>query len=600
MAPDSAAAKVAGGTVNPTIVRRPPGNPALLPTHWPALLRRVYAARGIQSAAELDPALSGLLKPSMRGMTEAVALLEHAILNDNRILIVGDFDADGATSCAVAVRGLRRLGARRVDYLVPNRFEYGYGLTPEIVAVAAEDSPQLLITVDNGIASIDGVAAARAEGMKVIVTDHHLPGTELPAAEAIVNPNQPDCGFPSKNLAGVGVMFYLLLALRAARRARGMATPNLAELLDTVALGTVADLVPLDQNNRILVEQGLRRIRSGQCSAGIRALAAVAGRDLNRLTCADIGFALAPRLNAAGRLQDMSIGIECLLTDDPGHAQRLATVLDELNRTRRAVEADMRQQAEEYVENFADSAGKTPFGICVHRSGWHPGVVGIVAARLKERFHRPAVVFAGDGTELKGSARSIPGLHMRDLLADIASGAPDLITRFGGHAMAAGLTLPASHLERFTTQFDEAVRKRLSAGELERTLVTDGPLAASEFDLETAERLRIAGPWGQAFPEPSFDNEFELVSARPVGEGHLKLRLRLLEDGSVVDAIAFNHDAPENELSPGAKLRVIYRLEVNRYRGISMPQLNVAHLEPVAVSGGAAGGRADTGDGESV
>lgn len=576
---------MACGTVNPRIVRRKPGNPGLLPPHWPAVLRRVYAARGITSAAELDPALSGLLRPAMRGITEAVELLEQAISQDHRILVVGDFDADGATSCAVAVRGLRHLGARQVDYLVPNRFEYGYGLTPEIVAVADAYSPQLLITVDNGIASIDGVAAARARGVKVIVTDHHLPGTELPDANAIVNPNLPDCAFPSKNLAGVGVMFYLLLALRAARRARGMATPNLAELLDTVALGTVADLVPLDQNNRILVEQGLRRIRSGRCSAGIRALATIAGRDLDRLTCADIGFALAPRLNAAGRLEDMSIGIECLLTDDPGHAQRLATVLDELNRTRRTVEADMRQQAEEYVETFAASTGTLPLGICVHRSGWHPGVVGIVAARLKERFHRPAVVFAGDGAELKGSARSIPGLHMRDLLADIASRMPDLITRFGGHAMAAGLTLPAAHFERFGMQFEDAVRKRLSASELERTLVTDGPLEAGEFDLETAESLRIAGPWGQAFPEPSFDNEFELVSARPVGEGHLKMRLRFPEDGCVVDAIAFNRDDPENKLSPEAKLRVIYRLDVNRYRGMSMPQLIVSHLEPAAAPG---------------
>lgn len=580
----------------PRIVRRDAGQPHLLPAKWPDVLRRVYAGRGIVSASEVDAPLSDLMTPGLRGVDTAAALLQRAIEDGKRILIVGDFDADGATSCAVAVRGLRALGASWVDYLVPNRFEYGYGLTPEIVAVAAARGPDVLITVDNGISSMDGVRAARDKGMQVVITDHHLPGEDLPTADAIVNPNQPGCGFPSKNLAGVGVVFYLLLALRAEMRAAGRATPNLADLLDLVAVGTVADLVPLDRNNRILVEQGLRRIRRGRCVPGIGALAAVAKRDPGEMTTADIGFGLAPRLNAAGRIQDMSIGIECLLTDDPDHATRLAASLDELNQTRRSVEARMRDEAQDHVDAAIERLGQPPFGICLHQPDWHPGVVGIVAARLKERFHRPAVVFAGNGEALKGSARSIPGLHIRDLLADVAARAPQLITRFGGHAMAAGLTLPGANLERFQALFEDAVRQSLSNDDLAQTVFTDGPLAAEEFDLATASALRLAGPWGQAFPEPAFDNEFELVAVREVGTGHLKMRLRPDASRQAVDGIAFNLAEGNRDLRSGMRVRLIYRLDVNEFRGVRNPQLVVDHIRPPA----AQGSRSRTGGDESV
>ncbi|WP_371230323.1 single-stranded-DNA-specific exonuclease RecJ [Pseudomonas sp. QE6] len=552
----------------------------------PPLLTRLYAARGVQSAAELDKGLARLIPyQQLKGIDAAVALLVDALEKGQRILYVGDFDADGATASSVGVLALRMLGAAWVDYLVPNRFEYGYGLTPEIVAVALEKRPDLLVTVDNGISSIDGVAAAKAAGLRVLVTDHHLPGPELPAADAIVNPNQPGCDFPSKAMAGVGVIFYVMLALRARLRergwfaARGIAEPNLAELLDLVSLGSVADVVPLDANNRILVHQGLARIRAGRARPGLRALLEVAGRDCRRITSTDLGFILGPRLNAAGRLDDMSLGIEMLLCEDEGLAREMAVQLDALNQDRKAIEQGMQREALAQLKELPME--EMPFGLCLFDPEWHQGVIGILASRLKERYHRPTIAFAdaGDGT-LKGSARSVPGFHIRDALDAVAARHPGLISKFGGHAMAAGLSLPQENFGAFAAAFDAEVRRQLDEEDLTGRLLSDGQLGAEEFHLELARAIRQAGPWGQHFPEPLFHGVFQIVQQRVVGERHLKLVLKT-ECGSLqLDAIAFNID---REVWPNPTVRwaeVAYKLDVNEFRGNESVQLMVAHIAP--------------------
>lgn len=562
--------------------------PAQLPNlgDLPPLLTRLYAARGVQSAAELDKGLARLIPyQQLKGIDAAVDLLVQALQQRQRILIVGDFDADGATASSVGVLGLRMLGAAHVDYLVPNRFEYGYGLTPEIVAVALQRQPELLVTVDNGISSVDGVAAAKAAGLKVLVTDHHLPGPELPAADAIVNPNQPGCAFPSKALAGVGVMFYVLLALRARLRElgwfakAGISEPNLGELLDLVALGSVADVVPLDANNRILVHQGLARIRAGRARPGLRAVLEVAGRQHARITSTDLGFILGPRLNAAGRLDDMSLGIECLLCEDEALARDMAQQLDELNKDRKAIEQGMQREALAQLKDLPVES--LPFGLCLFEPDWHQGVIGILASRLKERYHRPAIAFAdaGDGL-LKGSARSVPGLHIRDALDAVAARHPGLISKFGGHAMAAGLSLPQEHFGAFAAAFDAEVRRQLSEDDLTGRLLSDGQLGAEEFHLELAKALRHAGPWGQHFPEPLFHGVFQIVTQRVVGEKHLKLVLKTECGSLTLDGIAFNVD---REIWPNPNVRWVelaYKLDVNEYQGRESVQLMVAHLAP--------------------
>ena len=561
--------------------------PATLPDlgALPPLLTRLYAARGVQSAAELDKGLARLIPyQQLKGMPEAVELLVQGLQQGQRMLIVGDFDADGATASTVGVLGLRMLGAAHVDYLVPNRFEYGYGLTPEIVAVALERAPQLLITVDNGISSVEGVAAAKAAGLTVLVTDHHLPGAELPAADAIVNPNQPGCEFPSKSLAGVGVMFYVLLALRARLREMGWFSvqrpePNLGELLDLVALGSVADVVPLDANNRILVHQGLARIRAGRARAGLRAILEVAGRDHRRITSTDLGFILGPRLNAAGRLDDMALGIECLLCEDEALARDMAVQLDQLNQDRKAIEQGMQREALAQLKDLP--LEDMPFGLCLFEPDWHQGVIGILASRLKERYHRPTIAFAdaGDGV-LKGSARSVPGFHIRDALDAVAAKHPQLISKFGGHAMAAGLSLPEANFAAFAAAFDAEVRRQLCEDDLTGRLLSDGALSIEEFHLPLAKELRNAGPWGQHFPEPLFHGVFQLVQQRVVGERHLKVVLKS-ECGSVqLDGIAFGVD---REIWPNPTVRWVelaYKLDVNEFRGQESVQLLIAHISP--------------------
>ena len=561
--------------------------PATLPDlgALPPLLTRLYAARGVQSAVELDKGLARLIPyQQLKGMSAAVDLLVQGLEQGQRMLIVGDFDADGATASTVGVLGLRMLGAAHVDYLVPNRFEYGYGLTPEIVAVALERQPQLLITVDNGISSVDGVAAAKAAGLTVLVTDHHLPGAELPAADAIVNPNQPGCEFPSKALAGVGVMFYVLLALRARLRGMGWFTaqrpePNLGELLDLVALGSVADVVPLDANNRILVHQGLARIRAGRARAGLRAILEVAGRDHRRITSTDLGFILGPRLNAAGRLDDMALGIECLLCEDEALARDMAVQLDQLNQDRKAIEQGMQREALAQLKDLP--LEDMPFGLCLFEADWHQGVIGILASRMKERYHRPTIAFAdaGDGV-LKGSARSVPGFHIRDALDAVAAKHPQLISKFGGHAMAAGLSLPEAHFAAFAAAFDAEVRRQLCEDDLTGRLLSDGALSIEEFHLPLAKELRNAGPWGQHFPEPLFHGVFQLVQQRVVGERHLKVVLKS-ECGSVqLDGIAFGVD---REIWPNPTVRWVelaYKLDVNEFRGQESVQLLIAHISP--------------------
>jgi single-stranded-DNA-specific exonuclease len=554
------------------------------------VLARVLGNRALKDAAELETGLEHLLPAdALMGMEAALDLLQSALREGETILIVGDYDADGATSTALCVRALRLMGAERVEYLVPNRFEYGYGLSPEIVEVAQQGQPQprLIITVDNGISSIEGVATAQRYGMRVLITDHHLAGEGLPPAEAIVNPNQPGDTFASKALAGVGVIFYVMLALRRRLRETGwfgerdLKEPNLAQLLDLVALGTVADVVPLDRNNRILVAQGLARIRRGQCAPGITALCRVAGRDQSTLVSADLGFALAPRLNAAGRMDDMSVGIECLLTDSEERARELAVQLDALNLERRQVEAQMRQEAMQAVDQLELDEAELPYGLCLFDEGWHQGVIGILASRIKERLHRPVIAFAdaGDG-ELKGSARSIPGLHIRDALDSVAARHPHLLRRFGGHAMAAGLSLARQDYPEFVRAFEQVVRERLSESDLEGVVLTDGTLGRDEITMQLTEQLRYFLPWGQGFPEPAFHGEFVLVSRRIVGGNHLKLQLRYADSDRVFDAIAFN--VTDAEWQTGVeRVRLVYRLSINDYAGRRSVQLMVDQIEPL-------------------
>lgn len=558
-----------------------------LPETIHPVLRRVYGARGVKDSAELSYTLERLPSPWLfKNIKTAVALLTEALEQSWRILIVADFDADGATSCAVAVRALRLMGASEVNYLVPNRFIHGYGLTPAIVAEAIKQGPpDLIVTVDNGISSVEGVQAAQKAAIRVLITDHHLPGAVLPAADAIVNPNLPDDSFPSPYLAGVGVIFYLMLALRAHLREQGWfgqsgtQEPILAELLDLVALGTVADVVPLDPINRTLVAQGLARIRRGRCCAGIQALAAHARRSLENLVTSDLGFSLGPRLNAAGRLEDMSLGIACLLTDSLERAQQQAGELDALNRARREIEATMQSQAVSHLDELVlQEEERAPLGYCLFDESWHQGVIGLLAARIRERVHRPVIAFAPHETEeLKGSARSIPGLHIRDALDRVATQYPNLLTKFGGHAMAAGLSLQRAHLEPFRAAFLEVLKAQLDEETLEDVILSDGALES--WDLELAEILRTGGPWGQGFPEPLFDGIFWIKEFRSVGVDHLKLALTPSNSQQRLEGIAFRYKPP-TWLQPGIKIRLAYRLDVNLYRNLRTVQLIVEYLEP--------------------
>ena len=550
------------------------------PLHASAVAHRVLAARGVTDVNELDFSLAHLPKPDkLPGIDKAVARLQLARARQERITVVGDYDCDGATSTAVAVLGLAMMGFEQVDYLVPNRFEYGYGLSPAIVDVAKRGDPSLILTVDNGVASVDGVERANELGIDVVVTDHHLPPAQLPQAVAIVNPTLPNATFPSRNLAGVGVLFYVLLALRRALAEEDdvAGAAPLADLLDLVAIGTVADLVPMDRVNRTLVEQGLRRIRAGRSRPGVLALIKVAGRDHESLSTTDIGFGIAPRLNAAGRLDDIAWGIRCLLSEDALDAHELATALDTFNKERRQIEAGMRESASAQLARIDTDSSDDRFGICLMDETWHQGVIGIVAGRLKERLHRPVVVFTADSEDtLKGSARSIPGVHVRDVLQAIVARHPGMIDKFGGHAMAAGLSLPREQFESFEEAFDEEVRRVLNDQRPTRTWVTDGSLDTEELDLDTALLLSSLMPWGQGFAAPIFNNEFLVKTAKPVGKGHLKLSV--VTDHGSLDAIAFNCTLP---VQHGDWVRLVYSLDVNRWRNRVTLQLNVLHLEPV-------------------
>ncbi|MDQ9390410.1 single-stranded-DNA-specific exonuclease RecJ [Serratia marcescens] len=568
--------------------RRPAADDTHLPASLPPLLRRLYALRGVQAEQELERGVKGMLPwQQLDGIDAAVSLLQQALAYGRRIMVVGDFDADGATSTALTVLALRSMGGASVDYLVPNRFEDGYGLSPEVVEQAAARGAELIVTVDNGISSHAGVDVAHAKGMQVLVTDHHLPGETLPAAEAIVNPNLRGCAFPSKSLAGVGVAFYLMLALRARLRdsgwfeQRALAMPNLAELLDLVALGTVADVVPLDANNRILVYQGLNRIRAGKCRPGIRALLEVANRDARQLAANDLGFALGPRLNAAGRLDDMSIGVALLLSDDIAQARMLANDLDALNQTRREIEQGMQVEALQLCDQLERTSTELPYGLAMYHPEWHQGVVGILASRIKERFHRPVIAFApaGDGI-LKGSGRSVPGLHMRDALERLDMLNPGLMMKFGGHAMAAGLSLEEARFDEFRQRFGELVGEWLDPAMLEGVIWSDGELAMQELSLTTAELLREGGPWGQAFPEPTFDGKFRILQQRLVGEKHLKLMVEPLGGGPLLDGIAFNVDTTLWPDSSVREVELAYKLDVNEFRGNRNVQLLIQHLWP--------------------
>ena len=564
-----------------SIRRRMPVETGTWPEHVPPLLQRIYAARGALSIDQARPRLAQLHPPdALGGLDAATALLADAIAKDRHIVVVGDFDCDGATACAVGVRGLRLLGARRVSHAVPNRMVHGYGLSPGLVDDLAALQPELLVTVDHGIACHAGVAAAKARGWDVLVTDHHLPGEALPPADAIVNPNLRGDGFPSKALAGVGVMFYVLLALRKRLRAQGTfagGEPDLAVLLDLVAVGTVADLVPLDTNNRALVAAGLRRLRAGQGCAGLQALIEVSGRDARKLSAADIGYAIAPRINAAGRLEDMALGIECLLCDEPARARELAEVLHGINAERQGVQQQMVDEAEAALARIALD-GTLPPVLCLFDPDWHPGVVGLVASKLKERVHRPVFAFAPSepgSTSLRGSARSIPGLHIRDVLAAVDSAQPGLVGRFGGHAMAAGMSLAFAQLPRFEMAVRAHVERALDPSLLQAELLSDGELAPHECDRQHAELLRDAGPWGQAYPEPLFDGVFALQGWRVVGEKHLKLELDGF--GRRLNAIEFGGWRGE---PPPQRLRIAFRLEPDDWRGGDAIQLVVVHREP--------------------
>ena len=575
------------------LIRRRLANEDLeLPESLHPLLRRIYRHRNLKNADELELGLGNLLAPELfSGLEAATALLLTALQQRQRILIVSDFDTDGATSCVVAMQALRGFGCMGVDYIVPNRFEYGYGLTPEIVELAKKRQPDLIITVDNGISSIEGVAAARQAGIAVLITDHHLPAEATPDANAIVNPNQHGCDFPSKCIAGVGVIFYVMLALRAKLREldwfseRGLKPPNLASLLDLVALGTVADVVALDRNNRILVDEGLKRIRAGRACAGIAALLEVARRDARKITASDLGFSVGPRLNAAGRLDDMSTGIECLLADHPGSAYKLALQLDQLNSDRKQIEAGMRDQAFKYLNDLSIEAEELPAALCLFDPDWHQGVVGILASRVKDKYHRPVIAFAvvsdGDAgaAQLKGSARSIKGFHIRDALDAVASRNPGLISKFGGHAMAAGLSLEGDRFEEFQQAFQAEAERLIDPDLLQARIFSDGLLEPEYFCLEAAAALLWAGPWGQEFPEPLFDGRFNIINHRRVGENHLKLTLSpLAAPQQSLDAIAFNVASDKWPGADASEIEIAYRLQINEYRGQQTIQLMVEHI----------------------
>ncbi|EJB8573724.1 single-stranded-DNA-specific exonuclease RecJ [Vibrio parahaemolyticus] len=574
------------------IQRRPEPDLSLLPDSIPPILKRIYINRGITDIAQLETSARGLHSyQKLGGIEQAVELLFQAIQEQKRIIVVGDFDADGATSSALSVLALRMLGSNNVDYLVPNRFEDGYGLSPEVVDQALELGAEMVMTVDNGVSSIEGVRYAKENGITVLVTDHHLPGQVLPEVDAMVNPNLDSCAFPSKALAGVGVAFYLMMALCVHMRKhnwfaqQGMQEPKLMELIDLVALGTVADVVPLDENNRILVHQGLQRIRAGKARPGIQALIEVAKRDARRLVASDFGFALGPRINAAGRLDDMSFGVELLMCNNIHAARRMASELDGLNQTRKEIEEGMKQEAMAFCERlqFGENS-ELPYGLSLFQRDWHQGVIGILASRIKEKFHRPVIAFAdgGEGT-IKGSCRSIPGLHMRDALDFIDTQNPGLIIKFGGHAMAAGLTIKEQDFERFSRLFDEVVKKELDEAALKGVILTDGELKPEEFSMHIAEQLRAGGPFGQAFPEPIFDGEFKVLHQKLVGEKHLKLMLEPLYKGHptnvMIDGIAFNVDLRRWPDASVKTVRLAYKLDVNEFRGNQSLQLMIDHIE---------------------
>lgn len=574
------------------IQRRPEPDLSLLPDSIPPILKLIYINRGITDPAQLETSARGLHSyQKLGGIEQAVELLFQAIKEQKRIIVVGDFDADGATSSALSVLALRMLGSHNVDYLVPNRFEDGYGLSPEVVDQALELGAEMIMTVDNGVSSIEGVRYAKENGITVLVTDHHLPGQVLPDVDAMVNPNLESCHFPSKALAGVGVAFYLMMALCVHMRKhnwfaeQGMQEPKLMELIDLVALGTVADVVPLDENNRILVHQGLQRIRAGKARPGIQALIEVAKRDARRLVASDFGFALGPRINAAGRLDDMSFGVELLMCNNIHAARRMASELDGLNQTRKEIEEGMKQEAMAFCERLQFGEGsELPYGLALFQRDWHQGVIGILASRIKEKFHRPVIAFAdgGEGT-IKGSCRSIPGLHMRDALDFIDTQNPGLIIKFGGHAMAAGLTIKEQDFERFSRLFDEVVKKELDEAALKGVIMSDGELKPEEFSMHVAEQLRSGGPFGQAFPEPIFDGEFKVLHQKLVGEKHLKLMLEPLYKGHptnvMIDGIAFNVDLRRWPDASVKTVRLAYKLDVNEFRGNQSLQLMIDHIE---------------------
>lgn len=557
------------------------------------VLQRIYSARNIKLADELSYRFNQLPLPeSMLGMESMVNALSTALVEKQSIVIIADFDADGATSCAVAKIGLELLGASNVNYVIPDRFKFGYGLTPEIVDVALQGNPDILLTVDNGISSIDGIAWAHKHGLKVLITDHHLPGDVLPEAEAIVNPNQPGCQFPTRNLAGVGVMFYVLLGLRKRLRdnhwfqQQSLQEPNLARLLDLVALGTVADVVPLDTFNRTLVHHGLRRINAGFARPGIVSLAEVAGRDPAVLTSSDLGFAIAPRLNAAGRLQDMSLGVKCLLTEESGAARQISSELDSLNHERRTIEQQMKNDAHEHLDRLGKVINlKDKNAVCLYRKSWHQGVIGILASRIKDDFHKPVIAFAdSDNGELKGSGRSVPGLHLRDVLADVSALYPDLLLRFGGHAMAAGLSLDKNNLNHFEEVFEQAVSARLQFFDSEPVIYTDGQLDQTHLTVEFAKLLECSGPWGQGFPEPVFDGIFEIINVRILKEKHVKLELKVVDSDHCIEAIAFNIDNVEQWLG-FKQIEIAYRLQINRFRQRETVQLLIEYLHDAKLRG---------------
>tara|TARA_R110000744_G_scaffold256325_5_gene371815 strand:+ start:4313 stop:6037 length:1725 start_codon:yes stop_codon:yes gene_type:complete len=570
------------------IRRRSPVSDDHLPASIDPTLKQVYAVRGITTEQQLERSAKALLHyKDMSGIDQAVSILATALAEGKRIIIVGDFDADGATSTALSMLALGMMGSKNHDYLVPNRFDFGYGLSPEIVNVAFEQGAQVIMTVDNGIACFAGVERAKELGITVLVTDHHLAAESLPIADAIVNPNQPSCAFMSKNLAGVGVAFYLMLALRAHLRQinwfseHNITVPNLAELLDIVALGTVADVVPLDENNRILVHQGLLRIRSDKCRPGIQALIDVAGRDKRKMVASDLGFVIGPRLNAAGRLDDMSMGIECLLTDSDYKAKQIAVELDSLNRERREIEQSMQQEAVTALENLQLSEEDMPHGLILYQADFHQGVIGILAGRIKEKYFRPTIAFAHqDDAILKGSARSIPGVHIRDLLEELSSRYPGIIIKFGGHAMAAGLSIELAKLTEFTQRFTQLAEEHLAGQPLAGELISDGEIPASSMTLNFCQILKDAGPWGQGFPEPLFDGEFELVEQRIVGQKHLKMMLRLAT-GKLIDGIAFNVDTNIWPNTHCKRVELAYKLDINEFRGRTSLQFLIEGINPL-------------------